>query len=532
MSPAAVELEQVFCVHRSPEGDAAALQGLTLQVGVGEVVCIIGPSGAGKSTLLRVVAGAEIPSSGDLRCLGREMGRLPAGARARLRREQIGFLGQNWRSILSPELPLREAVAMPLMLRRAQPIDARAEASRLLQAAGLGGRESARARELSGGELQRAAVCAALVHRPALLLADEPTGELDRIGAIQVRSLIRELSRASGASVVIVSHDPDTAAEADRALRMRDGRIEAEISGDGESRLIDPRGWVRLPREHLDSAAIENRVRITSSEGGVLVTRSGAAAVGSAITAVRGVPVVQGPADECGPDASGEDVDPDWTGAHVELRAVVRHRRDGTSTRAILDRFSLAVAPGRVTVLSGPSGAGKSTLLRLIAGLESPDEGELLLDGSPYAGFGSEQLAALRRRRMGYLSQDPAPVAFLSAQENIVFALSLRDVDPAHATVRAQAVLASVGLRDRATQRVGRLSAGEAQRVGLARALACARGLLVLDEPTSHLDEGTAGRMADLLISASRRSAQTVVCASHDEQLIARADTVVSLAGQ
>ena len=249
MSMPAAQLEQVFCVHRNAEGDAAALQGLTLSVGAGEVVAVIGPSGAGKSTLLRVLAGIETPSAGEVRVLGRELGRLPPRRRARIRRDQIGFLGQNWSSVLSPELPLRDAVALPLMLRRSRPREARARASALLAAAGLGEREAACAAELSGGERQRAAVCAALAHRPALLLADEPTGELDRASAVTVQKLIRELAHSDGASVIVVSHDPAAAAEADRTLRMRDGRVEAEIAdGRAEFRLVDARGWVRLLR--------------------------------------------------------------------------------------------------------------------------------------------------------------------------------------------------------------------------------------------------------------------------------------------
>lgn len=519
-SPAA-RLEQVFYVHRTPEGDAAALQGLSLRVNDGEVVCVIGPSGAGKSTLLRVVAGIETPSAGEVLVLGREMGRLSARARARVRRDQIGFVGQNWRSMLSPELPLAEAVALPLMLRRDRARYARARALVLLEAAGLAGRENARAPELSGGERQRAAVCAALAHRPALLLADEPTGELDPRSATKVRQLIGDLARASGTSVIIVSHDVETADGADRTLRMRDGRIESELGGDGESRLIDPRGWVRLPREALGSAAIKDRVQVEAVEQGVLVKRVGS-------------PTVRAPGssdDEAPETVIAGDAEPDWAPARVELRAITRQHPDGASTRVVLDRFSLSFGPSGLTVVAGVSGAGKSTLLRLIAGLEKPDEGDVLIDGIAYASASTEELAALRRQRVGYLAQDPAPVGFLTSRENIVLALTVRGTPPGAATTHAQAALESVGLSERAGQRVSRLSAGEAQRVGLARALACARGLLILDEPTSRLDEMTAARVSQLLVAATRRGAQTVICATHDEQLISRADTVVSLAG-
>jgi ABC-type lipoprotein export system ATPase subunit len=522
VSATAVELQQVFCVHRSAEGDAAALQGLTMSVPAGEIVCVIGPSGAGKSTLLRVLAGIETPSAGDVRVFGREFGRLPARLRARIRREKIGFVGQNWSSILSPELPLRDAVSLPLIVRGAARRDARARATALLEASGLGGREGAFAADLSGGERQQAAVCAALVHRPALLLADEPTGELDRASASTVRELIRELARADGATVVIVSHDAATAGRADRSLRIRDGRIEAELGGGEEAQLVDPRGWVRLPPELLGSAVIGDRVRVRRAPGGTGLLLTGAG--GREVSAQE-----PSAAPEAEPGTGGRDVS--WSPAHVTLRTVLREYREGANSRVVLGGFSASFSPGRLTVVRGRSGAGKSTLLRLVAGLETPDAGEVLVDGTGYAAADGEALAALRRERVGYLPQDPWPVGFLSAQENVVLALRLRGESPAGAGARAAAALASVGLEERARQRVSRLSAGEAQRVGLARALACALGMLVLDEPTSRLDERAAGQMAELLTTEARERAHTIICASHDEQLIGRADSVVSLSG-
>jgi putative ABC transport system ATP-binding protein len=135
----------------------------------------------------------------------------------------------------------------------------------------------------------------------------------------------------------------------------------------------------------------------------------------------------------------------------------------------------------------------------------------------------------MRRRRIGYLAQEPTPVGFLSAEENIVLALRSRGWDEAEARAQAARVLTRVGLAERARQRAGRLSAGEAQRLALARALASARGLLIVDEPTSRLDEANATMTAELLSAAARLGGQTVVCATHDERLLALADNVVAL---
>ncbi len=181
-------------------------------------------------------------------------------------------------------------------------------------------------------------------------------------------------------------------------------------------------------------------------------------------------------------------------------------------------------------MVTGRSGSGKTTLLEMLACLERPDGGQLRLDGVSLRDADAEELAEVRRRRIGYLPQEPEPVGFLSAAENVALALQVRGRRPEAAAATARAALAMTGLADRSDQRVTRLSAGEAQRVALARALACAEGLLIADEPTSRLDTASAAAVARLLAEAAR-SGQTVICATHDPLLIEHADRVVSLDG-
>ena len=195
MTEPAVELRDVFCVHRSNQGDAAALQGMNLTLGVGELLCVLGPSGAGKSTLLRVIAGLQLPQAGVVSVLGRDIGRLPSRLRARLRHERLGFLAQHSDAALPPDLSAASAVGMPLALRGTPSRASRARVAELLDAAGIRELAEARPGELSGGERQRVALCIALAHRPSLLLADEPTGELDEATAAAIRSLIAGLVR-------------------------------------------------------------------------------------------------------------------------------------------------------------------------------------------------------------------------------------------------------------------------------------------------------------------------------------------------
>ncbi len=195
---------EVFAVYRSDLGDSAALQGLNLTLASGELLCVLGPSGAGKTTLLRLIAGVQQPSIGHVTFQGQDIGRLGRRSRAAFRHRHIGALGQSSTTI-APDLPVGRAVELPLALRGVSRQARRARAEVLLDAAGLGDRARALTRELSGGERQRVALCAALAHEPALLLADEPTGELDTQTAGDMHDMIRAMARTARTSVIIAS---------------------------------------------------------------------------------------------------------------------------------------------------------------------------------------------------------------------------------------------------------------------------------------------------------------------------------------
>ena len=517
MSEPVVELRDVFCVHRTNEGDAAALQGTNLELARGEVLCVLGPSGAGKSTLLRVVAGIQRPSAGVVRVQGRDIGRMPDRSRSRFRHELVGFLGQHTETALSPDLRMRDAVGLPLALRGVPRRERRTRVDELFEAAALADRADALPRELSGGERQRFALCAALAHRPALLLADEPTGELDDASADAIRTLIVELARTNGASVILVTHDLATAEVADRILRIRDGRIVGDRRGTEEALVIDG-GWLRLPSDLLIQAGIGRRARVRPTPDGVIVTRADSdsgptGSVGSGVASARPQPPVP------------------WVPAQVGLCSVARSYGYGLTRRDVLGGLTHDFAPGQMTAITGRSGAGKTTLLKLVAGLDHPSSGQVMLDGHSLGDCNGEQLASLRRERIGYLPQEPVPIGFLSAEENIVLVLRIRGWDADAAAERAAWTLTRAGLADRARQRVHRLSAGEAQRLALARALASARGLLIVDEPTSRQDENNARAVAALLAAAAHEEGQTVICATHDPAVIRQADKVVVLDG-
>ncbi|WP_425147603.1 ABC transporter ATP-binding protein [Deinococcus sp.] len=203
-------------------GGTEVLHGLTLQVGRGEVVAVTGPSGSGKSTLLHLLGGLDRPQAGEVYWGGLRTDTLSTGARAQARAQSVGLIFQH--HYLLPDLDVLGNLLVPGMLLRR---DLHVRARELLEAVGLSGRERAMPEQLSGGERQRVALARALVARPALLLADEPTGSLDTANAQTVAALLIALAKAHGSGVLLVTHDEALAGRADRRLHLLDGHLSA-----------------------------------------------------------------------------------------------------------------------------------------------------------------------------------------------------------------------------------------------------------------------------------------------------------------
>jgi ABC-type lipoprotein export system ATPase subunit len=498
-----VEARDLFCVYPGADGGVAALQGLSLDVEEGEVCVVLGPSGSGKTTLMRVLAGFEHPSAGSIVVAGASLGALSQGQLAAYRATTLGYADQHYWRALAGELTAQELIAVPLGLQGAPEAARLARAHELLERVGLRDRAGAHPRELSGGEQQRIALCAALAHRPRLLIADEPTGELDELSAASVYSLLAELSREEGVTALVVSHDPRSAAIADRVVHIRDGRVSEERHGEAAAVVIGRGGWLRLPEEALHAAGIVDRATVSARDGVVELRPLGA---------LRESPLML-------PGIEGS------AGVVVELRGV--SRRFGREVA--LEELSARFAPGRLSVVTGPSGSGKSTLLSLVAGLDVPDGGEVVIDGHVVSALDREARARFRRDTVAFIGQSPGLSGFLTARENVELGLAIRGVEGLDAHERATDALVAVGLAEHADRLVELLSAGQRERVAVARALAARTPVIIADEPTSRIDVAAALTLGGLFADIAHEHGTTFICATHDPVLIGFADDEVLL---
>jgi putative ABC transport system ATP-binding protein len=228
MSDAAiVDAQRISRVFAMPAGPVAAVRDVSLQIAPRDHIAVRGPSGCGKSTLLHMLGCVDTPTSGTLQFDGRDVSTLSDRARSLLRLQHIGFVFQRF--FLLPMLTAWENVELPLSEARVPREPRRHRTRELLEYVGLGDRADHRPSQLSGGEMQRVAIARALANRPRLLLADEPTGELDAATGEQIAALLDRVN-ADGTAMVIVTHDPALAERAGRVLTMRDGRLEAEAA--------------------------------------------------------------------------------------------------------------------------------------------------------------------------------------------------------------------------------------------------------------------------------------------------------------
>ncbi|WP_051450813.1 ABC transporter ATP-binding protein [Actinospica robiniae] len=293
-SSSAIECTSLVRIYRTENLEVQALQGLDLHVAKGEFIALVGASGSGKSTLLGILSGLDSPSAGSVRVDGRELAGLSAHERMLYRRQSVGFIWQSPPRNLLPQLTAAQNVALPQRFNGIGRKARRARALELLDSMGVAHCRDRTPGHLSGGEQQRVAIAVALANSPAVLLADEPTGELDAESARHVISGLREANVEHGVTTLIVTHDEEVAGQVRRTVAIRDGRIATEThrpgiapgaeaslddgngplhpsNADVEYAVIDRAGRLQLPPEFTEPLGIKNLVRLTREPGHIEV---------------------------------------------------------------------------------------------------------------------------------------------------------------------------------------------------------------------------------------------------------------------
>ncbi len=260
-------------IFRAEGIEVVALQGLDLEVAPGELVALVGASGSGKSTLLGILSGLDAPSAGTARVAGQDLGAMSARDRLAYRRSTVGFLFQQATANLLPYLTAVENVELPMVLARVPRAERTSRARETLEVLGIPECADRRLSELSGGQQQRVALGVAVANRPRVLLADEPTGELDTRSSDEVFTAIRGANRELGTTVLVVTHDPLVSEHVARTVGIRDGRTSSEVlrregeGGEGglvaeEYAVLDRAGRLQLPRTFTTALDLRDRVRL------------------------------------------------------------------------------------------------------------------------------------------------------------------------------------------------------------------------------------------------------------------------------
>ncbi|MEU8243548.1 ABC transporter ATP-binding protein [Actinoplanes missouriensis] len=267
--------ESLVRIYQTGSIEVQALQGLDLSVDAGEMIAVVGASGSGKSTLLSILAGIDAPTAGRAHVDEWDLLAMSRADRVRYRRQTVGFVRQQTASNLVPYLSARQVIDLP-MAAAGTPKRARHErAGELLETLGITDCADRRPAQMSGGQQQRVAIAVALANRPRVLLADEPTGELDTTTSAQVFEALRQVNRELGVTVVVVTHDPAVSGQVERTVAIRDGRTSSEVlrrtatAENGATHVIaeeyavmDRAGRVQIPREYREALALTKRVRL------------------------------------------------------------------------------------------------------------------------------------------------------------------------------------------------------------------------------------------------------------------------------
>ena len=522
-----IQCEELVKIYKVADLEVVALQGLNLEVEPNEIVALVGASGSGKSTLLNILGGFDKPSAGRVIVDQQDLLTLSQRQRTRYKQKSIGFIWQQPSRNLLPYLTAVENIALPMTGSKNK-----ARAVELLEMVGLTDQAHLRPEQLSGGQQQQASLAVALANNPRLLLADEPTGQLDSDSVQRMFDTLHRINEQLGTTILLVTHDPTVAARVNRVISIRDGRTSTEIrrertsqqSGEAEEEwvILDRTGRLQIPAVYVESLALKGRVRLRKEEHHLAVFPD-----------VDSENLTDLPLKQWRPETTFDlnlkrHQEPPNQPA-IQTAKLSRQFGEGALIVTAVSDVNLTIPHGKMVLLKGRSGSGKTTLLNLLGGLDDPSSGEVLFYNDSLTQLDDQEKIALRRQKISYIFQNFGLLPFLTAQENVEVAFRLLQLSFAEQQEQATHLLELVGLADRKHHRVYELSGGEQQRVGIARALAGRPWLLLADEPTGQLDTTTGSDIIALLRKVVDELNTTVVIASHDAKVAEAVDLVFEM---
>ncbi len=527
-----IECNDLIKIYADEETNSRvpALRGCDLVVKQGEIMTIVGPSGSGKTTLVNILAGIETVSSGSARVGNYFLEKTPEAQLNRYRLEMIGIVDQFPERTLFLDATVIDNMKFTSSLITRNTRRYSEDFRDILKGLDILHLENRLVRHLSGGEMIRTAIASALAKNAPVILCDEPTGQLDSENTDNVKTLLRQITRDYGATVLVVTHDPRFQEGVDKTCEIKDGRVSTILNVDeqhlysGKSKFplrfmtqIDSSKSIRLPDLILKTLKLEKNAELVVSKQSKVELKH-----------PKNIPpeeIILEKIKERRKDLNFDPLPIDYfehSPIIIQLKEVAKiYSANGTDVRALSD-INLTVRKGELLFILGPSGSGKTTLVKLITGLESATKGEIYLDGTLFSEFSDGQKADFRRDKMGLVSQQGNLHPFLTIEENFYLKqlYSGKRIKAGAFDYKVNDQLERFNISHRGTSYPLEISGGELQRASLAIANNDYPPIVFLDEPTANLDSELAKQAMDEIYNLHKESGMTFLIATHDIDLI------------
>jgi putative ABC transport system ATP-binding protein len=533
-----IDIIKIFQDPRT-EYKVAALRGLDLDIKEGELVSVIGPSGAGKTTLIKILAGIELPTSGQIIMNGQRFDQLDEYMRREFRFYHLGLINQFISDNLFSHLSVRQNLMIPKKMFYLPREQAKKDIEEIAKLLNLRHVFNNTVGKLSGGEAMRLSMGVALAKDPLILLADEPTGQLDTKNTQDIIDAIKQVNLALGKTIVVVTHDIRFRTIFEKSFIIRDGRLagisrdmerdELEFlmhSSDMNRSYMDASNYVRVPDEVKSTTAIKDVVEFDSHPSRKL----GLFWNPEVISRDKIYEIISKPAKESEDKVdrisfkdvehllSREFIPPDKKKKLITVKNVTKGYHSQAGYNEVIKNMSLDIHEGDFVFISGPSGVGKTTLLNMIAGLIKPNDGLVTVMKYPISEEDEREVSAFRLANIAYVTQHNNLFDPIKVHENFLIPSIFSDIN--FDVEYSDSIVKECHIGHRLEAYPYELSEGEKQRAALASALSRKTKIILTDEPTANLDAELARHIIDLLMDIVRINKATIVTCSHDLTLL------------